>query len=72
MELYMEILNEIKNLDTSKSTQSEDIPFKVTKDNAVIFVHFILQNFNQCIVDEKFPDHLKKAAVSPAFKKRKP
>ena len=36
MELYMEILNETKNLDTSKSTQSEDIPFKTIKDNAGI------------------------------------
>ena len=36
MELYMEILNETNNLDTSKSTQSEDIPFKTIKDNAGI------------------------------------
>ena len=38
---YEEILNEINNLDTSKSAQSEDIPFKITKDNADIFANFI-------------------------------
>ena len=66
---YEEILNEINSLDTSKSTQSEDIPFKIIKDNADIFANFILQNFNKCIIDGKFPDQLKKADVSPVFKK---
>ena len=36
------ILNEINSLDTSKLTHSEDIPFKITKDNADIFATFIL------------------------------
>ena len=66
---YEEILIEINSLDTSKSTQSEDIPFKIIKDNADIFANFILQNFNKCIIDGKFPDQLKKADVSPIFKK---
>ena len=66
---YEEILIEIGSLDTSKSTQSEDIPFKIIKDNADIFANFILQNFNKCIIDGKFPDQLKKADVSPVFKK---
>ena len=57
---YKEILNEINSFDTSKSTQSEDIPFIIIKDNADIFANFILQNFNKCIIDGKFPDQLKK------------
>ena len=36
---YEEILNEINSLVTSKSTQSEDIPFKIIKDNADIFAN---------------------------------
>ena len=39
---YEEILIEINSLDTSNSPQSEDIPFKITKDNADIFANFIL------------------------------
>ena len=66
---YEEILNEINGLDTSKSPQSVDISFKIIKDNADIFANFILQNFNKCIIDGKFPDQLKKADVSPVFKK---
>ena len=65
---HEEILNEINNLDTSKSTQLQDIPFKIIKDNATILANFVLQNFNQCIIDGKFPDQLKKAGVSPFFK----
>ena len=42
---YEEILNEINSLDTSKSTQSEDIPFMISKDNANIFANFISQSF---------------------------
>ena len=53
---YEEILNEIISLNTSELTQSEDIPFKIIKDNADIFANFILQNFNKCIIDGKFPN----------------
>ena len=66
---YEEILNEINNLETLKSTQLWDMPIKIIKDNADIFANFILQNFNQCILDGKFPDQLKKADVSPVFRK---
>ena len=57
------------SLDTSKSTQSEEFPFKIIKDNIDIFVNFILRSFNICIIDGKFPDQLKKTGVSPVFKK---
>ena len=64
---YEEILNKINSLDTSKSAQSEDIHFKITKDNADIFADFILQNFNKCILEGKFPDQLKKVDVNPVL-----
>ena len=66
---YEEITNEINSLDISKSRQLEDIPFKTIKDNADIFANFFLQNFNKCIIDRKLPDQLKKADLSPVFKK---
>ena len=55
-------------MDTSKLTHSEDILFKIIKDNADIFSNFILKNFNKCIIEGKFPDQLKKAGVSTVFK----
>ena len=51
------------------SPVAEDNPFKIIKDNAAIFASFILQNFNKCSIDGKFPDQLKKADASPVFKK---
>ena len=63
--IYKEIINEINSLDTSKLTQSEDIPFKLIKDNGDVFANFIIQNFNRCIIDGKFSDQLKKPDVSP-------
>ena len=67
---YEKILNENNSLDTSKSTQSEDIPFKIIKNNADIFTNFIFQNFNKCTIDGKCSDQLKKADVSPVLKKK--
>ena len=66
---YEEILNEIKSLDTSKLTQSQDIPFEVIKDHADIFDNFILKNFSKCIIDGKFPDQLKKQTLFLSLKK---
>ena len=66
---YEEILNEINSLHTPKSTRLENIPFKIIKDNAAIFANFILQSFNKCIIDGKFPDQLKKAALVLSLKK---
>ena len=54
---YEEKLNEINSLDTWKSTQSENIPFKIIKDTAGIFANFILQ----CI--KEFYDQLKLTLV---------
>ena len=68
---YEETLNEINSLDFSKSTQSEDISFKIIKDNADIFANFILQNFNKYIIDGKFPDQLKKQTLFLPLKNRK-
>ena len=67
---YEEIPHEINSLDTSKSTQSEDIPFKITKDNADIFANFVLQKFNKCIIDGKFLDQLKKHTLVVSLKKK--
>ena len=66
---YEEILNEINNLNTSKSTQSEDIPFKIIENNTDIFVNFILQNYNHWFIDGKFPDQSKKKTLVLSLKK---
>ena len=69
MSLTKEYLNKMNNLNTSTSTRSESIQFKVNKDNDDTFANFIFQNFNQCIIGRKFHNQLKKVIVSPTFKK---
>ena len=63
-----EILHVISSLDTSKSTQPNNIPFKIIEDNADNFADFISQNFIKFIIDGKFPGQLKKVDVSLVFK----
>ena len=60
---YEKILNEINSLDTSKSTQSENIPFEKITDNADIFANFIFKNFNKCILGGQVLDQLKRQTL---------
>ena len=64
------ILAEIHNLDKKKACQESDIPVKIIKDNIDIFSEFILHNFNNSSFDATFPSELKKADVTPIFKKK--
>ena len=64
-----EILNEIVNLDASKSCQDTDVPTKIIKENADIFADFIHPAINTTINKNEFPSFLKLADVIPVFKK---
>ena len=65
--ILTEIIDELKNFDESKATQSNDIPTKVIKENYDIFATFITQNFNN-IENSVFPDILKQANIKPVYK----
>ena len=64
-----EILNDIVNLDASKSCQDTDVPTKIIKGNADIFADFIHPAINTTINKNEFPSFLKLADVIPVFKK---
>ena len=64
-----EVLNEIVNLDASKSCQDTDVPTKIIKDNAHIFADFIHPVINASINKNEFPSFLKLADAIPVFKK---
>ena len=63
------VLNEIVNLDASKSCQDTDVPTKVIKEDADIFSNFIHPAINASINKNEFPSFLKLADVIPVFKK---
>ena len=67
-----EVLKEIGNLDTTKSSQVADISTKIIKQNLDIFASFICKTFNNMVDSSTFPAafKFKLAHITPAFKKR--
>ena len=64
-----DICKEIRALDVSKATQSDDIPTKIIKNNSDIFSKNFQANLNNAIETSTFPEQLKYADVKPIFKK---
>ena len=67
---YEEVLNKIRKLQTTKTTQQNDIPTKILKENSGVFARYFHKNINFCIENSIFPSDLKVADVTPAFKKK--
>ena len=63
------IIQEILALDTSKASPKDSIPPKIIKDNCDIFSKKLFSDFNFSVTSGIYPDNLKYADVSPAFKK---
>ena len=64
-----ETLTEILKSETSKACQDTDIPTKIITENADIFADILLASFNDSVEKSYFPSSLKKANITPAFKK---
>ena len=65
----VDILKEIKILQSNKATQNTDIPTNLIKDNEDIFAEFIFINLNKCIGQSVFLSKLKLANITPVHKK---
>ena len=63
-------LNELRKLNPKKACQESDIPLKIIKENLDIFANFVYNNFNNSLFSSNFPSHLKKATITPIFKKK--
>ena len=61
----VDILREIKMLQSNKATQNTHIPTKLIKDNANIFAEFIFISLNRCIKQSVFPSKLKLVNITP-------
>ena len=55
----------ISNIDSSKAYQSNNIPPKVLKDNAGIFITVLSSDINNYILNGIFPSKLKYADITP-------
>ena len=63
------IHNVIINMDSSKAYQTDKIPPQILKDNVDICTITLSSDFNRCIYNGIFPNNLKHADITPAFKK---
>ena len=64
-----DILKEIKNLNSAKTTQEHDITIEILMENVDLFADFLHPAFNECVETGKFPSCLKQADITPVFKK---
>ena len=58
-----------KDLSSRKASQQNDTPVKIAKENTDICSHILHHNFNNFLFSNKFPKYLKRAYITPVFKK---
>ena len=61
------IFRDILNLDIFKACQDTDIPCKLIKESADIFVSFLHSSFNMSVTNSEFPSVLKQANITLVF-----
>ena len=62
-------LTEIQNLNSRKASQQNDIPVKILKENSDICSYILHHNLSNSLFRNKFPKYLKRADITPVFKK---
>ena len=62
-----ETLETIKSLRKNKAALFKGIPMRIIKDAAHVYSHRLTIIFNNCIKNNKFPDILKYADITPVF-----
>ena len=62
------IIQEILSLDGSKASPMDAIPAKIIKENCDIFSYKLLNDFNLSVTSGIYPNNLKLADITPAFK----
>ena len=67
-----DIEKEIKTINPRKATPSGNIPPKILKLSSDIAVNTLQKLFNESLSNCEFPDGLKLADITPAFKKKNP
>ena len=65
----LNILKEIKMLQSNKATQNTDTPTKLIKDNTDIFAKCVFTSLNKSTEKSIFPSKLKLANKTPVHKK---
>ena len=61
-------IKEIRGLSTTKTSEDNNLPVKILKENADYFAEFICIQFNDSVNSSKFPSSFKCANITPIFK----
>ena len=59
----------IQNLNCNKATRQCDIPINILKEYSEIFSYILRHNLNNSLFSKAFSNSLKKAGITPVFKK---
>ena len=62
-----DILKAIKSLSSNKASPIEDIPIETLKNSIHIYSGKLTKIFSECLINEKFPDTLKRTDVRKDF-----
>ena len=62
-------LKQAKKLPSNKASISNDIPISIIKNFATCYCEKLASIFNDCLKENKFPNLMKIAEISPVFKK---
>ena len=63
-----DILKPIKSVCSNKASPIEDFPIKILKNLIHIYSEKLTKIFNECLINGKFSDTLKRANDTPTFK----
>ena len=61
----------MQNLNCNKATQQYDIPIKIIKENSEISPYILCHNLNNFLFSKVFTNSLRKADITPVFKKKR-
>ena len=64
-----DIIKAIKSLSSNKASPIEDIPIEILKNSTHIYSKKLSNIFNESLINGKLPDTLKRADLTPIFKK---
>ena len=66
---FIDIEQQLKNLNSKKVSQDTDISAKILKVKSDFFAQFVLKNYDEVITISTFPNIVKHAIVRPVYKK---
>ena len=62
-------MKKVNKLSIKTTSQTLDITVKIVKENKDFILYFVYNNFNNALSSSQYPNGLKYADVTPAFKK---